>query len=44
MGVSTSTPFAIDIGEHSAIPSTHYLTLGAKAGLGPSTTRGRPRK
>eukprot|EP00253_Pinus_taeda_P019910 PITA_19910 len=43
-GASTSTPSAIDIGEHSSIPSTHYLTLGAEAGLGPSTTRGRPGK
>lgn len=41
MGASTSTPSAIDIGEHNPIPSTHYLTLGAEAGSGPSTTRGR---
>ena len=34
-GASTSTPFAIDIGEHSPIPSTHYLTLGAGARAGP---------
>ena len=40
-GASTSTPSAIDIGEHSPIPSTHYLTLGAEAGSGPPTTRGR---
>jgi hypothetical protein len=43
-GASASTPSAIDIGEHSPIPSTHYLTLGAEAGSGPSTTRGRPDK
>jgi len=41
VGTSASTPSAIDIGEHSPIPSTHYLTLGAEAGSGPSTTRGR---
>ena len=40
-GASASTPSAIDIGEHSAIPSTHYLKLGAEAGSMPSTTRGR---
>lgn len=44
VGASTSTPSAIDIGEHSPIPRTHYLTLGAEAGSGPSTTRGRPSK
>ena len=43
-GASTSTPSSIDIGEHSPIPSTHYLTLGADAGSGPSTTRGKPGK
>ncbi len=43
-GASASTPSAIDIGEHSSMPSTHYLTLGAEAGSGPSTTRGRPGK
>eukprot|EP00253_Pinus_taeda_P030270 PITA_30270 len=43
-GASTSTPSAIDIGEHSPIPSTHYLTLDVEAGSGPSTTRGRPGK
>ena len=43
-GASASTPSAIDIGEHSSMPSAHYLTLGAEAGSGPSTTRGRPRK
>lgn len=43
-GASASTPSAIDIGEHSPIPSTHYLTLGAEAGSGPPTTRGRPGK
>ncbi len=41
---SASTPSAIDIREHSPIPSTHYLTLGAEAGSGPPTTRGRPGK
>ena len=40
-GASTSTPSVIDIGEHIPIPRTHYLTLGAEAGAGPSTTRGR---
>jgi len=44
MGASASTPSAIDIGEHSSIPSTHYLTLGAKAWPGPSATRGKPGK
>ena len=44
MGASTSTPCAIDIGEHNSIPSTHYFTLGAEARSGPSTTRGRPGK
>eukprot|EP00253_Pinus_taeda_P016164 PITA_16164 len=44
VGALVSTPFAIDIGEHNSIPSTHYLTLGAEAGLRPSTTRGRPGK
>eukprot|EP00253_Pinus_taeda_P007352 PITA_07352 len=43
-GALASTPSAIDIGEHSPIPRTHYLTLGAEAGSGPSTTRGRPGK
>eukprot|EP00253_Pinus_taeda_P001557 PITA_01557 len=43
-GASASTPSAIDIGEHSPIPSTHYLTLGAEAGSRLSTTRGRPGK
>jgi len=43
-GASASTPSAIDIGEHSSMPSAHYLTLGAEAGSGPSTTRGRPGK
>ena len=44
MGASASTPSAIDIGEHSSIPSTHYLTLGAEAESGPFTTKGRPGK
>ena len=43
-GASASTPSAIDIGEHSSMPITHYLTLGAEGGSGPSTTRGRPGK
>ena len=43
-GASASTPSAIDIGEHSSIPSTHYLTLGAEAGSGHSTSRGKPGK
>ena len=43
-GASASTPSAIDIGEHSSMPITHYLTLGAEAVSGPSTTRGRPDK
>ena len=43
-GASASTPSSIDIGEHSSIPSTHYLTLGAEEGPGPSTIRGRPSK
>ena len=44
MGASTSTRSVIDIGGHSPIPSTHYLTLGAEARSGPPTTRGRPGK